>query len=193
MLNIKSVVVGDGAVGKTCLLISYTQNQFPEEYVPTIFDNYSCNVMVDEKPVFLGLWDTAGQEDYDRLRPLSYPQTDVFLLCFSLISRDSFNNVKSKWAPEVFHHCPEIPVVLVGTKADLVDDYRVKEHLRARGETPVSESEARRLAKEIGARGYMECSALTQQGLTGVFDMAIRAAIAKKTAPAKKKKKCKIL
>jgi len=193
MLNIKSVVVGDGAVGKTCLLISYTQNQFPEEYVPTIFDNYSCNVMVDQKPVFLGLWDTAGQEDYDRLRPLSYPQTDVFLLCFSLISRDSFNNVKSKWAPEVFHHCPDIPVVLVGTKADLVDDYRVQEHLRVRGEKPVSESEARRLAKEIGARGYMECSALTQQGLTGVFDMAIRAAIAKKTTPAKKKKKCKIL
>jgi len=193
MLNIKSVVVGDGAVGKTCLLISYTQNQFPEEYVPTIFDNYSCNVMVDEKPVFLGLWDTAGQEDYDRLRPLSYPQTDVFLLCFSLISRDSFNNVKAKWAPEVFHHCPDIPIVLVGTKADLVNDWRVQEHLEQRGETVITEAEGRRLAKEIGARGYIECSSLTQQGLTGVFDMAIRAAIDVKTAPTKKDKKCNIL
>jgi len=182
MQNIKCVIVGDGAVGKTCLLISYTTNAFPGEYIPTVFDNYSANVMVDGRPVNLGLWDTAGQEDYDRLRPLSYPQTDVFLIAFSIISPNSFENVKSKWWPEIQHHAPGVPLILVGTKSDLRNDSSMTQNLAAKGIQMVTADNAQGRASEIGAVKYLECSALTQEGLKNVFDEAIRAAMNKPKA-----------
>jgi Ras-related C3 botulinum toxin substrate 1 len=190
MQSIKLVVVGDGGVGKTCLLIAYTSNSFPQEYVPTVFDNYSANVMVDGKTVSLGLWDTAGQEDYDRLRPLSYPQTDVFLVCFNTISPSSFQNVKTKWVPEVKHHCPDSKILLIGTKIDLREDADALTRLNERGLKPITAEEGNKLAKEIGAVCYVECSALTQKGLKTVFDEAIKCILFPDDKGGKKRSGC---
>ncbi|XP_067875686.1 ras-related C3 botulinum toxin substrate 1-like [Heterodontus francisci] len=191
MQNIKCVVVGDGAVGKTCLLITYTTNDFPEEYIPTVFDNYSTTVTVDGHVVNLGLWDTAGQEDYDKLRPLSYPQTDVFVICFSLVSPASFQNVRVKWYPEVKRHCPNSPIILVGTKLDLRDDKETIEKLKEKNQVPISHQQGAQIAKEIGAAKFIESSAFKQKGLKTIFEEAIRAVIFQPVQ--KRRLQCQIL
>ncbi|XP_023908443.1 rac-like GTP-binding protein RAC1 [Quercus suber] len=172
---IKCVTVGDGAVGKTCMLISYTSNTFPTDYVPTVFDNFSANVVVDGSIVNLGLWDTAGQEDYNRLRPLSYRGADVFLLAFSLISKASYENISKKWIPELKHYAPNVPIVLVGTKLDLREDkHFLADHP---GAAPITTAQGEELRKMIGAVLYIECSSKTQQNVKTVFDAAIKVAL----------------
>jgi small GTP-binding protein len=175
MKHIKCVVVGDGAVGKTCLLLSYTTNAFPGEYIPTVFDNYSANVMVEDQQINLQLWDTAGQEDYKKLRPLSYPQTDIFVICFSLVSPTSLENVQNMWVPEIKEHCPTTPYILVGMKSDLRDEFsQHADDFRAKGWEPVSASKAEDMKKTIKAQSYIECSAKIQYNLKEVFEAAIK-------------------
>jgi Ras-related C3 botulinum toxin substrate 1 len=178
MKHIKCVVVGDGAVGKTCLLLSYTTNAFPGEYIPTVFDNYSANVMVEDQQINLQLWDTAGQEDYRKLRPLSYPQTDVFVICFSLVSPASLENVQNMWMPEVKEHCPGTPYILVGMKSDLRDHFgKHADEYSRKGWEPISTSKGEEMKKAINARSYIECSARTQYHLKEVFETAVKAVL----------------
>ncbi|XP_022095139.1 ras-related protein ced-10-like isoform X2 [Acanthaster planci] len=191
--NVKLVVVGDGAVGKTCMLWSYTHNAFPKEYVPTVFDNFSQLIKVDSVSVNLGLWDTAGQEDYDRLRPLSYPQTDIFLVCFSVEGPPSYSNVQTKWVPELQHHAPAVPFILVGTKIDLREDRETLTRLSQQGKAPFKKEAGEKLAAKTGAYKYMECSALTQKGLKQIFEEAVRVVLTPNAAPRPKKHRCKIL
>lgn len=187
---IKCVVVGDGNVGKTCLLMSYTQDAFPGEYIPTVFDHYQANVMVEGRVCSLTLWDTAGQEDYDRLRPLSYPQTDVFLICFALNRRESFTNVVQKWNSEIKHYCPEPPVLLIGTKEDLRDNATGQDNGYRHF---ITTEEGTCLARQIGAVKYIECSSKTQKGVKQVFDEAIKAVFIPRKPFNRRKKICIIL
>jgi len=170
--KIKCVVVGDGAVGKTCMLISYTTNTFPKEYVPTIFDNFFTNVIVDSQIVNFHLWDTAGQDEYDKLRYLAYPETDCYLVCFDITRQDSLMNVKIRWIPELAQYSPGVPIIVVGTKQDLRTDPAGCKKL---GITRlIGSEEGKRIAEDIGAKAYMECSALTQSSLKEVFEQTIR-------------------
>jgi small GTP-binding protein len=166
----KLVIVGDGACGKTSLLCCFALGEFPKEYQPTIFENYVAEIRLDGKPVQLALWDTAGQEEYERLRPLSYAKSHVILIAFAIDVPDSLDNVTAKWIEEVRSICgPQIPVLLVGCKADL----------RPTDSAPgfVSRADGEAVAREIGARAYKECSALRIEGVDDVFEAATRASM----------------
>ncbi|CEP16107.1 hypothetical protein [Parasitella parasitica] len=190
----KLVIVGDGACGKTCLLIVFSRGTFPELYVPTVFENYVADVEVDGKNVELALWDTAGQEDYDRLRPLSYPDSHVILICFSIDSPDSLDNVQEKWISEVLHFCQGLPILLVACKKDLRNDPAKIEELRKTSQRPVTYEEGQGVAQKINAYKYLECSAKTGEGVREVFENATRAALTmSKPSGRTSKKKCCIL
>jgi len=142
--------------------------------------------------VELALWDTAGQEDYDRLRPLSYPDSHVILICFSIDSPDSLDNVQEKWISEVLHFCQGLPIILVGCKKDLRYDQRAIEELRKTSQKPVSPEEGEEVRKKIGAYRYLECSAKTNEGVREVFEHATRAALMSRQKRTKSHK-CSIL
>ena len=189
---IKVVVVGDGAVGKTCMLISYTTDKFPDEYAPTVFDNYSVNVEIQGEVWSMGLFDTAGQEDYDKWRSIVYPQTDVFLVCFSVMSPPSLENVEDKWVPELRSHNPQTPILLVGTQTDLRENQQKLQDLQKMKMRPVRLERAEQVAEDLKLVGYKECSAVTQDGLKGVFDEAIMIAL-DPPQPDKKNNCCRMM
>ena len=164
--------------------------------VPTVFENYVTDCRVDGKSVQLALWDTAGQEDYERLRPLAYSKAHVLLIGFSVDTPDSLDNVKHKvcqsdaplqsikrltasfqWVEEANERCPDVPIILVGLKKDLREDPMAQEEMRKKSLRFTTENDGITAAREIGARKYLECSSLTGEGVDDVFEAATRAAL----------------
>lgn len=137
------------------------------------FDNHMSAVSVDGKPYSVDLWDTAGQEEYKRLRALSYPDTDVFLICYSVVNASSYENVKTQWIPELKHHCVSAHIIIVGTKTDL----RADPQRKPADADPYTMADGEALASEVGAKCYVECSSFTQDGLKNVFEQAVRVAL----------------
>lgn len=197
--------MGDGACGKTSLLNVFTRGYFPQVYEPTVFENYVHDIFIDGKAVELSLWDTAGQEEFDRLRSLSYSDTHCIMLCFSIDSPDSLENVQSKWVGEITDHCEGVKLVLVALKCDLrsnedtdVDNTNNPQeddsynpysnsnpyHSNNNNNSNINSNkrlityeEGLAVAKKVGALRYLECSAKKNRGVNEAFSEAARCAL----------------
>jgi len=180
MPTLKIVAIGDIKCGKTSLLLSYASNTFVGQYTPTVYDHYQTSAMVDGENSALHLWDTSGQDDFDRIRPLCFQDADVFLLCFSVVSRSSFENLQRKWASSVTRFVANPALLLVGLKNDLREESAALSRLRRKNEKPVGEDEAKALALNLKTAAYVECSAKTQEGLKNVFNEAISLAMTRR-------------
>ncbi|XP_071080103.1 cell division control protein 42 homolog [Haliotis cracherodii] len=168
--NIKCVLVGDTTVGKSCLARRLAAYGFSEEYTPTMFDNYAATTTVDGKPYVLSIFDTAGQEEFDRLRALAYMNCDVFLICFSVGNPDSIKSVLQTWVPEVTHYAPDSQLILVGTQVDMRDEAENKKNYNPH--LFVQTKEGLQMASKIGAE-YVECSAMTEAGTPRLKEVAV--------------------
>ena len=187
----KLVIVGDGACGKASLLSVFSKDEFPEEYVPTVYEVNEAVIEVDGKIVELELCHTGCQEDYSRLRQRNYPGTDVILMCFSIDSPVSRDNITEQWYSEVKQFCPEVPIILVGNKKDLRNAENTKRMLETIKRGPVEYEEGGRLREKIKAYAYLECSAKAKEGVREVFETAARATLDNKKN--RSKGKCLIL
>jgi len=182
--SVKCAVLGDGAVGKTCFLIKYTTGNWNGVYSPSLVDKYAASIMVDGKLMHLELIDTPGQEEYTQLRVHPFQEADVFLVCFSLVNRDSYENVQNKWMQEIRQHAPgTTPIILVGTKVDLRDDEDHIAEMEKYGKRPTEKWEGLALAGNIKAVNYLECSAVTGLGMEAIAREAIRVVEARRNPP----------
>lgn len=168
-MSVKCVLVGDSAVGKTALLVRFTSETFPDTYKPTVFENTGVEVYMDGVQISLGLWDTAGNDNFRQIRPRSYQQADVVLICYSVANPSSLASVQHKWIAEVREHLPKVPVLVVATQTDLREGVH-----RA---SCISPMDGKRVAHEIHAKGYLECSSLSNRGVQQVFEYAVRTVV----------------
>ncbi|KAM4808791.1 rho-related GTP-binding protein RhoH [Rhinophrynus dorsalis] len=177
MNSIKCVLVGDATVGKTSLLVRFTSEAFPDSYKPTVYENTGVDVFMDGVHISLGLWDTAGNDAFKSIRPLSLQNADIVLLCFSVANHNSYLNLRNKWIAEVRQNLPHVPVLVVATQTD----QRELDHIRI---PCISSLDGKQLAHDVRAKGYLECSALSNRGVQQVFECAVRTAVnqAKKRA-----------
>ncbi|EDR00290.1 uncharacterized protein LACBIDRAFT_192093 [Laccaria bicolor S238N-H82] len=177
-LRRKLVIVGDHETGKTSLFTAFALGRFPEKYVPSIFEAFVADRKVNGYDVELALWDTmAGTPDFDRIRPLNYPDTHVVLLCFSVDSQESFDGIEEHWIKELRHFLPFIPILLVATKTDLRYDAQVVNKLSHSGRHLITPEEGSMLARKIGATHYCETSAKQILGVQDTFHRAMQATV----------------
>ncbi|XP_076840547.1 rho family GTPase 1a [Brachyhypopomus gauderio] len=176
----KLVLVGDVQSGKTAMLQVLAKDCYPETYVPTVFENYTAGLELDDQRVELSLWDTSGSPYYDNVRPLCYSDSDAVLLCFDISRPDTVDGSLKKWKTEIMDFCSTTRILLVGCKIDLRTDVCTLMELSNQKMVPISHEQGCLLAKQVGAETYLECSAFTsEKSVHSVFRSAALACLDK--------------
>lgn len=166
----KLVLVGEVQCGKSAMLQVLAKDCYPETYVPTVFENYTACLDLEELRVELSLWDTSGSPYYDNVRPLCYSDTDAVLLCFDVSRPETLDSALKKWKTEILDYCSSIRILLVGCKTDLRTDLSTLMELSNQKQAPVSHEQGLLAAKQLGAEAYLECSAFTsEKSVNSVF------------------------
>lgn len=185
-MRCKLVLVGDVQCGKTAMLQVLAKDCYPETYVPTVFENYTAGLELEEQRVELSLWDTSGSPYYDNVRPLCYSDADAVLLCFDISRPDTVESALKKWKAEIMDFCPSTRIILVGCKTDLRTDVCTLMELSNQRLTPISHEQGTLLAKQVGAEVYLECSAFTsEKSIHSVFRSAALMCLNKLQPPIK--------
>lgn len=171
-LQFKVVIVGDSGCGKTSLFSSYIRGSFPSSYEPTIFENHRTFVKNNQNNEILSadLWDTAGQEEYERLRRLSYQDADVVIVAYALDAPESLMNIHEVWAPEVMTYAPTASIILVGLKSDKYPHQ-------------IDPLNAKNVAQSIGAVTHIECSSIQMHNVNELFNCVFNTAYNKASQP----------
>ncbi|KAK5850901.1 hypothetical protein PBY51_001738 [Eleginops maclovinus] len=178
LLRCKIVVVGDTQCGKTALLHVFAKDSYPENYVPTVFENYTASFEIEKQRIELNMWDTSGSTYYDNVRPLAYPDSDAVLICFDISRPETLDSVLKKWQGETQEFCPNAKVVLVGCKLDMRTDLNVMRELSKHRLIPVTHEQGTTLAKQIGAVAYTECtSKYSENSVRDVFHVTTLASV----------------
>ncbi|KAI4279038.1 MAG: hypothetical protein LQ337_000553 [Flavoplaca oasis] len=158
------------------------------------------DIFVDGVHLELSLWDTAGQEEFDRLRSLSYDDTHTIMLCFSVDSKDSLENVESKWVGEIAENCQGVKLVLVALKCDLRalsddDENTLDTDTSQPRKEPdmIDYKEGLEVARRIQALRYLECSAKRNRGVNEAFTEAARVALSVKTGTSSSSGRCSVM
>ncbi|MFH4980417.1 hypothetical protein AB6A40_007126 [Gnathostoma spinigerum] len=181
--QLKLVVVGNAGVGKTSLLFAYTENRLIDGYTPTTVENWALNINIEEKRYTINVFDTGGKEEYVSLRRLTYHLANAYIICFSMVDRKSLEACSTLWISELSQNvASHVPIILVGTKDDLIDG--VDSTVR------VDPEEARRVAQSIGAVTFLQCSSLTLRGVKRVFDESLLAALGRTAAVVEEQRIC---
>ncbi|KAJ5071373.1 rho-related protein racd-related [Anaeramoeba ignava] len=186
--KINCVIIGDKSVGKTTALMVYSQKEFPKNDIPMTCEKIDVDVSNDKTEAILSLFDYSGKEHLNELDSNDL-NVDVFLIMFSTVDRDSFENIKTKWFQEIRKKDLQTPIVLIGTKIDLRND---PNYLQDHEIEPITKEEGTKLAKELGAIDYQEISSLSLENIDNLFRSSISSGLKRKIANSKKEN-CLIL